>query len=297
MKKLTVWALIKETLQCWVDDDASTYAASLAYYTVFALSPTLLIAVALGSAIFGPDAARGRLHAQLGALVSDAGATVIEDMMISASRPGAGVVASLLGGLVLLIGATGVFAALQTALNRIWRAPPSNRHLVVAFLRTRFLSVAMILGVGFLLLVSLVVSALIAAFGDWFGGLSGWGWQIANFAVSFGFVTALFSMIYKTLPDVKVAWSDVWLGAAVTALLFNLGKVGIGLYLGRSAVASSYGATGALAVLLIWIYYSSMVLFLGAEFTSVYARLRGSRRLVADDGRSPSTAPRAPDTR
>jgi membrane protein len=285
MKKVSLWALIKETLSCWVDDDASTYAASLAYYTVFSLSPTLLIAVALGSLFFGRDAARGRLRDQLGGLVGDSGAAVIEDMMVSASHLGAGVVASVLGGLVLLLGATGVFAALQTALNRIWRAPPSKRHAVVSFLRTRFLSLAMILGVGFLLLVSLVISAAIAAFGDWFGGLSGLGWQVANFLVSFVFVTALFSMIYKTLPDVPVAWGDVWLGAAVTAGLFNLGKIGIGLYLGRSAVASSYGATGALAVLLIWIYYSSMILFLGAEFTSVYARRRGSRR--EDRGQPP----------
>jgi membrane protein len=185
--------------------------------------------------------------------------------------------ASLLSGVVLLLGATGVFAALQTALNHIWGAPPSKRTAVWGFVRTRFLSLAMVLGVGFLLLVSLLISTAISAFGDWFGGgLSGAGWQAVNFGISFLFVTVLFSMIYKYLPDVRVAWGDVWLGAAVTAVLFNLGKAAIGLYLGRSSVASSYGATGSLAVLLIWVYYSTMLLFLGAEFTNVYARLRGS---------------------
>jgi membrane protein len=197
--------------------------------------------------------------------------------MKNASRPGAGLVAASLGAIVLLLGATGVFAALQTCLNRIWRAPPQKGNAILGFLRTRFLSLAMVLGTGFLLLVSLVVSAAISALGAWLGELPSLWWQVVNFFISFGYVTVLFAMIYKWLPDVRVAWGDVWLGATVTALLFNAGKIGIGLYLGRGTVASSYGATGALAVLLIWIYYSAIVLFLGAEFTYVYAIRRGSR--------------------
>lgn len=271
--------LVKETVSRWLDDDISTYAASLAYFTVFALAPTLIIAMAVAGSLFGSDAANGHLRSQLQSLVGAAGASVIEDMMISAAKPGAGLVASAVSVVVLLLGATGVFAALQAALNRIWGAPPSKRNALWGFVRTRFLSLAMVLGVGFLLLVSLLINTAITAFGDWFGGgLTGAGWQAVNFGISFLFVTVLFSMIYKYLPDVQVAWGDVWLGAAVTAVLFNVGKGGIGLYLGRSSVASSYGATGALAVLLIWIYYSTMVLFLGAEFTNVYARLRGSHQ-------------------
>ncbi len=270
--------LVKETMNKWFDDDISTHAASLAYYTVFSIAPTLIIAVALAGAIFGDEAARGEIRNQISGLVGKAGASVIEDMMTNASKPGAGLVASLISIVVLLFGATGVFAALQNALNAIWGAPKRQVNGIVSFFRTRFLSLAMVFGVGFLLLVSLVISAGISALGDFLGaGLTGTSWQVVNFIVSFIFVTVLFSMIYKVLPDVKVAWGDVWLGAAVTAVLFNIGKALIGLYLGGGAVASSYGATGSLAVLLIWIYYSALVLFLGAEFTHVYAQLRGSR--------------------
>ncbi|MBL9038851.1 MAG: YihY/virulence factor BrkB family protein [Archangium sp.] len=285
--------LLGETLRRWLEDDISTHAASLAYYTVFSIAPTLIIAVAVAGAIFGPEAARGEVRTQIDGLVGSAGATVIEDMMVNASKPGAGALASIIGGVVLLFGATGVFAALQTALNHIWAAPKPKRSAVKSFLRTRFLSLAMVLGIGFLLLVSLVVSALISALGHLFGSdVTQITLQVVNFVLSFAFVTVLFALIYKLLPDVRVAWGDVWLGAAVTAALFNLGKALISLYLGGGAVASSYGATGSLAVLLIWIYYSAMVLFLGAEFTHVYARQLGSLRdapaeKTPDDGTQP----------
>ena len=271
------WLIVKETFNHWLDDDISTHAAALAYYTIFSIAPTLIIAVAIAGAIFGDEAARGEIRGQISGFVGVAGATVIEDMMTNAAKPGASMLASALGLLVLLFAATGVFAALQNALNAIWGAPKRKVHGIISFFHTRLLSLAMVLGVGFLLLVSLVISAGISALGDWIGwGLTGWGWQTINFVVSFGFVTMLFSMIYKVLPDVKVAWGDVWLGAAVTAVLFNIGKAVIGLYLGGGGVASSYGATGSLAVLLIWVYYSALVLFLGAEFTHVYSQLRGS---------------------
>jgi membrane protein len=291
--KSAVWNLLslaKATLLKWSEDDVATHAASLAYYTVFSIAPTLVIAVAVAGSLFGAEAARGEIQAQIQGMVGDAGAKVIEDMMVSAAKPGAGLLASLLGALLLIFGATGVFAALQNALNHIWGAKPRTTNGVISFLRTRFVSFAMVLGTGFLLLVSLVVSAGVSAVGKWMGGLVPGlesFWQSVNFLVSFGVVTVLFAMIYKVLPDVKVAWADVWLGAAVTAVLFNIGKLAIGLYLGKSSVASGYGAAGSLAVLLVWIYYSAMILFLGAEFTQVRATARSARREQA-----PTASPR-----
>ena len=211
--------------------------------------------------------------------MGESGAKVIEEMMASANKKGSGAIASIVGIVILIFGATGVFAALQTALNHIWGVKPKETNGVIAFLRTRMLSFGMVLGVGFLLLTSLVLSAGISAI----GGLLKAGafeqiWQTTNFLVSFAVVTVLFAMIYKILPDVKIAWRDVWLGAAVTAVLFNIGKFLIGLYIGKSSVASSYGAAGSFAVLLVWVYYSAMVLFIGAEFTQVYATTFGSLR-------------------
>lgn len=272
-----LWTVVKGTFNEWIDDDVPTHAASLAYYTIFSIAPTLIIAVAVAGSIFGEEAARGEIQHQIQGLVGESGAKVIEDMMASAAKPGAGLVASLLGLVILIFGATGVFAALQTALNHIWGVAPKKTNGVISFLRTRFLSFGMVLGVGFLLLTSLVVSAGISALGNWIGtGSFEKVWQTLNFVVSFGVVTVLFAMIYKVLPDIKIAWRDVWLGAGVTAVLFNIGKFLIGLYIGKSSVASSYGAAGSFAVLLLWVYYSAMVLFAGAEFTQVYATTFGS---------------------
>lgn len=269
-----LWGMLKQTVNEWIDDDISTHAAALAYFTVFAIAPTLIIAVAVAGLAFGPEAARGEIQGQLQGMLGEAGAKVIEDMMTSASKPAEGIIATIVSVFVLIFGATGVFAALQNALNRIWDIKPKVSNGFLAFLRTRFLSFTMVIGIGFLLLVSLVVSAGVAALGKWLGDSV--VWQIVNFVVSYGVITVMFAMIYKVLPDVKVEWRDVWMGSAVTAALFNIGKFAIGLYLGRSAVASSYGAAGALAVLLLWVYYSAMVLFLGAEFTQIYARSHGS---------------------
>ncbi|MBS1153656.1 MAG: ribonuclease [Myxococcaceae bacterium] len=269
--------MVKQSFGAWVDDDVPTHAASLAFYTVFSIAPTLIIAVAVAGIIFGEEAARGEIRTQIEGLVGPAGAQVIEDLMANAARPGAGLLASVLGILILFFGATGVFAALHTALNHIWGVKPKKSNGVIAFLRTRLLSFGMVLGVGFLLLMSLVISAAISALGKVLqSGDFERVWQPANFVFSFGVVTVLFAMIYKLLPDLQIAWRDVWLGAGVTAGLFNIGKFLIGLYLGKSSVASSYGAAGSFAVLLLWIYYSTMVLFLGAEFTRVYATTFGS---------------------
>jgi membrane protein len=277
-------SLLKRTVSEWSDDKASTQAASLAYFTIFSIAPVLIIAVAVAGLVFGEEAARGEIQTQIQGLVGEAGAKVIESMMVSASKPSASLLASIVGLLALIFGATGVFAQLQDSLNIIWKVKPPKLNGVVSFLRVRFLSFSMVLGIGFLLLVSLVLSAGLAAAGAYLGSrLPGWEvvWQALNLVISFGVITVLFAMIYKILPDVKVAWRDVWLGAAVTALLFALGKLGIGLYLGKGSVASSYGAAGSLAILLLWVYYSAMILFLGAEFTQVYARTHGSLRGLA----------------
>ena len=279
MAAKNLWTVVRETFNQWIDDDIPTHAASLAYYTVFSIAPTLIIAVAVAGSIFGTEAAHGEIRHQIEGLVGTAGAEVIEDLMENAAKPGAGLVASLVGLAILIFGATGVFAALQTALNHIWGVQPKQTNGVIAFLRTRILSFGMVLGVGFLLLVSLVISAGISALGNWLHSEEFERvWQTANFIVSFGAVTVLFAMIYKVLPDIKIAWRDVWLGAAVTAVLFNIGKFLIGLYIGKSSLASSYGAAGSFAVLLIWVYYSTMVLFVGAEFTQVYATTFGTLR-------------------
>ncbi len=278
-----LYGLTKATLVKWIDDDVSTHAASLAYFTVFSIAPTLVIAIAVASRIFGAEAARGEIQAQIAGLVGPAGAQAIEAMMASSARPGTSLFASTISTVVLLFGATGVFAALQSALNHIWGVKPRPGNSVLLFLRVRFLSFAMVLGTGFLLLVSLVAAAGISALGKWMGGrLPGLEpfWQTINFFVSFAIVGALFAMIYKVLPDVPVAWRDVRLGAAVTAVLFSLGNLVIGLYLGKSGVASGYGAAGSLVALLVWVYYSSLVLFLGAEFTQVSARAREAREAL-----------------
>lgn len=273
------WALIKETVSEWSDDHASTRAASLAYYTVFSVAPMIIIAIAIAGALFGEDAARGEIHRQIQGLVGDAGAQVVENMVDSAARPGRGVRATIIGVAVLIFAATGAFAELQAALNAFWKAKPRRIHGVLAYLRTRFISFAMVLCIGFLLLVSLVVSAVLAAIGNWVSTYTH-SWtsmlQVINQVIAFGAITLLFAMIYKVLPDRKVAWGDVWLGAAVTSVLFNLGKYAIALYLTKGSIASSYGAAGSFAALLVWVYYSAMILFLGAEFTQVYARRHGS---------------------
>ena len=272
-----LWKLIKQTIAEWSADKALTFAAALAYYTVFSIAPLLIIAVAVAGFAFGEDAVRGDVYRQLQGLVGASGAKVIEDMMISARKPGSGIPATIFGVAVLILGASGVFTQLQETMDVIWKVKPRPVNGIVDFVRRRFLSFAMVLGIGFLLLVSLVISAAIAAIGAHFQQLipgSEAAWQLANVAASFSVITFLFAMIYKILPDIHVEWRDVWLGAAVTSLLFSLGKLAIGLYLGKSSVASTYGAAGSVAIVLIWVYYSAQILFLGAEFAQVYAKHR-----------------------
>lgn len=282
MKSAQIWPLVKESVLSWSRDSASSMGAALAYYTVFSIAPLLLIVVSIAGLVFGEEAARGEILAQLRGLLGEEGAAAVQGLLESTServRPGWAAVGSVA---VLLIGATTVFAELQRALDLVWRAPePPAQQGLWRFLRARLLSFGLILAFGFLLLVSLIASAALAALGQWWGPMLG-GWeivaQVLNFAISFAIITVMFAMIYKFMPRVSVQWPDVWVGAVVTAALFTIGKTLIGLYLGKSAVASGFGAAASLVVLLVWVYYSAQIFLLGAEFTSVYAHTLGSLR-------------------
>ncbi|MGZ6097985.1 MAG: YihY/virulence factor BrkB family protein [Myxococcaceae bacterium] len=272
----------KETLVRWTEDKASALAAALAYYSLFSLAPLVLIAVAVAGLVFGQQAAEGQLYAQLAGLIGDASAKALQAIVANMhQQKSGGVVATIVGLATLFFGATGVFAQLQDSMNTIWKAKPPSTNDIVEFLRVRLLSFSMVLGIGFLLLVSLLLSAFLAAVGEYLGSFLPGGaavGQALNATVSLLVVTVLFAMIYKLLPDTYVAWRDVWLGALVTSLLFTIGKFAIGVYLGKASVASSYGAAGSVVILLLWVYYSSMILYLGAEFTHVYSMRYGSRR-------------------
>lgn len=280
MRIKTIISLLRETFTEWNEDKASRLAAALAYYTVFSLAPMLIIAIAIAGAVFGEEAARGEIVTQIQGLVGRDGAKFIETAIEGASKPKAGTIASLISIAVLLFGASGLFAQLQDSLNTIWEVQPKPGRGVIGILRDRFLSFTMVLGVGFLLLVSLVLSAGLSGLVNFLGSLlPGIGalLQIANFVLSFAVTTLLFGLIYKVLPDVKIAWSDVWSGAIVTSLLFSIGRFALGLYLGNSSFGSTYGAAGSVVIILVWVYYAAQILFFGAEFTQVYARRYGSR--------------------
>lgn len=285
MNPRSLWELLKDTFSKWKRDGGSRLAAALAYYTTFSLAPLLIIAVAIAGFIFGREAVQSQVMEQLRGLIGRDGAELVQTMMKDPRASGSGVIASVIGFVTLLLGATGVFGQLQDALNIIWGANSRPHPGVLGVIRNYFVSFTMVVGIGFLLLVSLIVSAALSALGNFLGNhLSNVidQWQIVTHIISFLVITLLFAMIYKFLPDVKIKWSDVWIGAAVTSLLFNIGKYLIGFYLGHSGVASAYGAAGSLAVLLIWIYYSAQIFFFGAEFTQVYARKYGSQSRWTD---------------
>jgi membrane protein len=281
MKPDSLVGMARQAVSAWVDDYAPSMGAALAYYTLFSFAPLLLIAVSIAGLVFGADAARGEIFSQLNDLIGDEGAAAAQGLLRSVNRPAHGIVGTVLGLATLLIGAASVFGELQNALDRIWRVPPRRAGSGLwSLVCGRLLSFGMVLGIGFLLVVSLVASAAIAAFGKRYADAFG-GWAIVaegfNFAISFALVMLLFAMIYKVLPRVRIDWRDVWTGAAVTSLLFAIGKSLIGIYLGRSGVASGFGAAGSLIVFVVWTYYSAQIFLLGAEFTHVYARIRGSR--------------------
>jgi membrane protein len=276
----TTWGLIKEAVSAWVGDYAPSMGAALAYYTVFSIAPLLLIAISVAGLAFGVEAARGEVVAQLQGLMGESAAKAIEGMLQSANKPGTGIVSTLIGTGLLLVGATTVFGELQDALDRIWRAPERDKHSGLwHLLRARLLSFGMILAIGFLILVSLLFSAAMAALGRWLGpAMEGWEIlaNIVNLVISFALVSGMFALIYKVMPRVHIAWRDVWIGAVVTAALFTVGKFLIGLYIGKSGVTSVFGAAGSFAVLLLWVYFSAQIFLLGAEFTWVYAHKFGS---------------------
>ena len=275
---MRVWEFLKETFNEWSKDRAPRMGAALAYYTTFSLAPVLVIAIGVAGIFFGQRLAEGRLMDEIRGLVGPEGAGAIRAMIENAAKDrSGGVLATMIGVAALIFGATGAFVELQDALNTIFEATPRSRGLL-GMLKDRVLSFTLVVGIGFLLLVSLVISAVLAALGAVTSRyVSPSLLHGVNFLVSFGVITALFAMIFKILPDTKIEWGDVWLGALFTALLFTIGKAAIGVYLGRASVTSVYGAAGSLVLILLWIYYSAQLLFLGAEFTEVWSRWRGSR--------------------
>ncbi|PSB23008.1 YihY/virulence factor BrkB family protein [filamentous cyanobacterium CCP2] len=303
MKVSAFFPLLKATFSEWSEDKVPRLAAALAYFTVFSLAPLLVISISIAALFFGEEAARGQIVGQIQGLVGQEGAEAIETMIANADQRDGGVVASLIGIVTLLIGASGVFGQLQDALNTIWEVAPKPGRGIFNFIRTRFLSFGMVLIIGFLLLVSLVVSAALASIGTFMSGMLpdlAPLWELVNFAVSFAAITFLFALIYRVLPDVKIAWGDVWIGAAVTALLFTIGRTLIGIYLGSVAVGSAYGAAGSLVIILVWVFYSAQILLFGAEFTQVYARKYGSHIRptslavpLTDEGRVQQGIPRS----
>ena len=271
--------IFKQTFREFGEDKAPRLGAALAYYTIFSMAPLLLIAIAIAGIVFGQEAARGGITSELGRVMGPDTARAVEEMVQNAARPKAGVMATIIGAITLLFGASGVFGQLKDALNTIWNVEPKKSGGAMGFIRSRFLSMAMVMGVAFLLLVTLVVDAAITAMNGYFDRLLPGGSvivQAIQLAISFALITLLFAMIFRYLPDLRVAWHDVWLGAAFTAFLFVLGKFGLGLYLAKAAPESSFGAAGSLVILLIWVYWSAQILFFGAEFTQVYARTYGS---------------------
>lgn len=261
--------LFKEAWAEFREYKAQRLGAALAYYTLFSIAPLLVIAIAIAGLAFGRSQAQSQIIGQLRMLMGEAGAKAIAEMLVSAAKPKAGILAIVLGVVTLLVGAAAVFAQLKDALNTIWNVEEKKQGGILAFIKQRFLSFAMVFGVGFLLLVSLVIDAALSALGSAV-------WEPVQLLVSFAVITVMFAMIFRYLPDVRVEWRDVWFGAALTSLLFVLGKFGLGLYLGKSAIGSSYGAAGSLVVLLVWVYWSANILLFGAEVTRVYARQHGA---------------------
>jgi membrane protein len=278
----TYWAMARETVTAWIADFAPSMGAAIAYYTAFSIAPLLVIVISVAGIFYGTDAASGYLYAQLADLLGDQGAQVVRDMVDRAGTTEEGVIAPIISVALLLIGATTVFAELQGDLDRIWKAPAAKKSTGLwALLRSRILSLGMVVSIGFLMLVSLVFSAALAALGKWWGGLFAdfaWLLRMLDITVSLGMISVMFALMYKILPRVKISWHDVWIGSIATALLFAVGKFLVGLYIGRSQVASSFGAAGSLVVVLVWVYYSAQIFLLGAEFTWVYAHRLGSRR-------------------
>lgn len=274
------WPLLKETGEAWIDDKASRLAAALAFYALLSLAPLLVLAVSVAGMVFGDEAARGQISAQIQGLVGAEAGDAIQAILAHSKQPGQGVLGTVLGAVVLLFGASGVFGELQDSLNTIWEVKAKPGRGILGVVKDRLFSFGMVLGVAFVLLVSLVVSAGLSALGGFLeqslpGGAA--VWQVLNFIIGLAVVTGLFAAIYKVVPDVTIAYRDVLVGSFVTALLFTVGKALIGLYLGTASVGSPFGAAGSLVVVVVWVYYSACVFFFGAEFTQAWAARYGAR--------------------
>jgi len=275
-KKKSMWELLKFSVTQWLKDQPFQMASSLAYYTIFSLAPLLIIVIAIAGFAFGKQAAEQQIFGRIERTIGQQGAEAIQGLIQNASsQPETGIISAVLGFVVLLFGAGGVVGQLQASLNTIWGVVPKPGQGLWHFIHQRFMSFAMILGIGFLLLVSLIVNAAVTSLAKLIGNFIVLAYAL-DLLISFLFITALFAMIYKFLPDVQIRWRDVWIGAALTSLLFSIGEFLIGLYLGHSTMTSSYGAAGSLITILLWVYYSSLIFFLGAEFTHVYAAQYGS---------------------
>ncbi len=283
MKERLKWLLetLKQAFDEWNADNVPRLAAALAYYTAFSIAPLLIVVIAIVGFVFRDQAGvQNQITHQLQGAIGTDSAKLVEELIVNASKPAQGIISTVIGVVTLLLGAIGVFEQLKSALNTIWNVPPPQQPSgIVSMIRQKFLSFGFVLGVGFLLLVSLVMSTVLSAFNEKLAsslpGSDAMAWLV-NFVLSFGVITVLFAMIYKYLPDTKVAWRDVWVGAAVTSLLFYIGKTLLSFYLANSAPASAYGAAGSLVVMLLWIYYSAQIIMFGAEFTQVYAKKAGS---------------------
>ena len=283
------WVLARDTVEGFIDDGAMSRGAAVAYYTIFSIAPLLLIATAMAGLVFGQQAVEGAVADQLQGLLGRQGAEAVQAMIKGAANPASGTVATVISVVTLLLTASGVFGELQTSLNEIWKAPTPEGDTLTRLVIAKAAAIGLVAATGFLLLVSLVVSAALAALATWVGGLMPGMTEVlgaVNFALSFLMITLLFGAIYKILPDRRLRWRDVAVGAAVTAMLFTVGKTLIGWYIGGTGIASTYGAAGALMVVLVWVFYSSQVFLLGAEFTKAWAGLKGSPEALAAGAKS-----------
>ena len=295
--------MARETVTSWLGDFAPSMGAGIAYYTAFSIGPLLIIVIAIAGLVFGEDAASGYVYAQVRDMLGREGAAAVQTMVERAGETREGILAPVIGLGLLLVGATTVFAELQSDLDRIWKAPAAKqREGLWGLLRRRVLSLGLVVSIGFLMLVSLVISAVLSALSKWWSGWFedfAWVLHVLDFVVSIAFVSLMFALMYKILPRVKIAWRDVWVGAIATALLFTVGKFLVGLYIGNSRVASGFGAAGSLVIVMVWVYYSAQIFLLGAEFTWVYTHRYGSRRgqaKAANTRESLETTPQDPKT-
>ncbi len=270
------WRLLKATAKAWHEDNAPRMAAALSYYTIFSMAPLLLLAIAVAGLVFGQEAAEGQVLEQFRGLVGEQSALALQSMIAAARHPSKDMWAAAVGLISLFIGASGVLSELKGALNKIWRVHEKGNWTKIV--KDRAMYFVMILCIGFLMLVSLLLSAVLAAAGEWFTGylpLPEAVMHASDFCFALLIITTLFALIFKYLPDIHIQWKDVWIGAAGTALLFTLGKFALGLYLGKGMIGSSYGTAGSVLIILMWVYYSSLILYFGAEFTRVFAERKG----------------------